>query len=1176
MTHLLKISYFILVSFLTLASMISLSAQQIRINEAVSSNRIFLDEDGDSPDWFELHNASSDALSLENWTLTDDFNEPNKWTFPELIMDADAYLRIWASDKNRTELTTVRTLINQGDTYRYLVPTEAVDTDWKNLSFDDSSWEEGASGFGYADEDDETILPQGTLSIFLRKKFNVADPAAIQEIILGMDFDDGFVAYLNGLEVARVNINGQPPAYNAGTPTDHEAEIYQGFGANKFILINGELLAGENILCVQVHNISASSSDFTAIPFLSARYNTATAEGIPPPPVLNFTDGAFHTNFKISSSGETVYLFDNNEELVDSLLIPPGIETYSWGIASGSDDLFIFEELTPGTENPTTGFSGISDADITFSHPGGSVSALSLNLSTDTPDAVIRYTLDSTMPNENSAAYLLPLNISQNRVVRARIFKENYIPSRTKTKTYLVNDYHDLPVVSLVTEPDNFFDNDTGIYVFGDTYDANFPHFGANFWEDWERPIHLTFYEEDYSIGTEFDAGVKIFGNYSRGQDQKSLAIFARKEYGLGEINYPFFPELDYENFQSIVLRNSGNDLFRANMRDATITGLMSGTDLEYQAYRPTAAYLNGEYWGIYGIREKVNEHFLASKYNINPEDVSILEFGGDIIQGDNQSYMEVIDFVTNNSLGSNQNYQFVSDRIDVENYIIYYVTQIYFANQDWPGNNIKFWRTPDIKWRWILYDTDFGFSTWNADSHLHNTLDFAIEPNGPSWPNPPYSTLLFRKLTENISFRNELVNRFADEMNTRFLPTKVLEHIDSTAAKIASEIPAHFNLHNEPPAFWDSQIEVMRNFGNQRPTRVKTHIKSVFNLPDYHELTIDNDDPTEGYVLINNRLNIEEEEWKGDYFEDVPIKLRAIARPGHVFSHWAGVLSSTEEELEFDLKNNILLIPIFDRVTYDNGIVINEINYNSLETSDTEDWIELHNPTDTPMDISGFIMKDNNDDNQFIFPENMVLDTSAYLILTKDKALFQAIYPDVENVLGDFDFGLSSMGDAVRLFTPGLDLRDEVYYLPENPWSEAANGQGSTLELISPELDNLLAESWASVHESGSPGATNIKPISPAPPAPPFNGEAVEDFKYFPNPFSDEVSITFTLTKATSVKAVLFDDKGAFIRTIFDETLEPDWYEFGDDLRYLSRGVYLLEFTEGESEPVVMKWVRM
>lgn len=350
---------FFLFSFLMLSSINIISAQQMRINEVVSSNRTLFDEDGDSPDWFELHNTSLNAISLENWTITDNINQPDKWIFPEVILESDAYLHMWASGKNRTALTTVRTLINQGELYRYLIPVAGASANWKNLSFDDAAWLEGFSGFGYGDGDDETILPVGTQSIFLRKKFNIANPDVIQNLILGMDYDDGFVAYLNGSEVARGNINGQNPAFNKGTPTDREAKNYQGFGVDNFILTNEALLAGENILCIQVHNINSSSSDFTAIPFLSARYNTPTEEGIIPPPFLNFTKSAFHTNFKISSAGETLYLFDNNGALIDSLLIPSELEDYSWGLTSDTNDLRLFEELTPNLENPSTELWGL-------------------------------------------------------------------------------------------------------------------------------------------------------------------------------------------------------------------------------------------------------------------------------------------------------------------------------------------------------------------------------------------------------------------------------------------------------------------------------------------------------------------------------------------------------------------------------------------------------------------------------------------------------------------------------------------------------------------------------------------------------------------------------------------------------------------------------------------------
>ena len=88
---------------------------------------------------------------------------------------------------------------------------------------------------------------------------------------------------------------------------------------------------------------------------------------------------------------------------------------------------------------------------------------------------------------------------------------------------------------------------------------------------------------------------------------------------------------------------------------------------------------------------------------------------------------------------------------IDIENFIIYQVAQIYFDNTDWPGNNIKFWRPENGKWKWILYDTDFGFGIWGNNNYQNNTLSFALQSNGPGWPNPPWSTLLFRRLVQNI-----------------------------------------------------------------------------------------------------------------------------------------------------------------------------------------------------------------------------------------------------------------------------------------------------------------------------------------------------------------------------------------------------------------------------------------
>ena len=148
-------------------------AQTIRINEVSASNSIFYDEDGDTPDWIELHNFGTQTVSLNNWTLSDDVLEPDKWTFPSMSLAPNQYLLLWASSKDRSNISYATTLVNQGDSFRYLVPFSEPDSNWKNINFNDSSWALGASGFGYDDGDDETVIPNGTLSIYLRISFEI-------------------------------------------------------------------------------------------------------------------------------------------------------------------------------------------------------------------------------------------------------------------------------------------------------------------------------------------------------------------------------------------------------------------------------------------------------------------------------------------------------------------------------------------------------------------------------------------------------------------------------------------------------------------------------------------------------------------------------------------------------------------------------------------------------------------------------------------------------------------------------------------------------------------------------------------------------------------------------------------------------------------------------------------
>ncbi|MCB0637432.1 MAG: CotH kinase family protein [Lewinella sp.] len=1151
----------------------ALSAQSIVLNEIVASNTLLEDEDGDTPDWFELYNPTAEPLSLNGWTVSDDPAEPDQWTFPNMVLPAGGYLQVWASDKDRRNPGIPRTLIQQGDVFRYRLGSMGIPADWHAPGFDDSNWAEGATGIGYGDGDDQTTVPTGTRSVYLRRTFTVADPSLISDLILDVDYDDAFVAYLNGMEIARANIEGTPPAVDAPAITDREARMYSGGRPERTVLPDAAVLlqAGTNVLSIEVHNISEFSSDMSLIAFLSARYSSVTSEGSEPPALLELTTSLPHTNFKVSADGETLYLYDQEGMLADSL----GFERLLSDVSCGriGEELRFFTSPTPGAANGPGGFAGIITSEIEFSHPGGAVDPLVLSLSGTAEGEVIHYTLDATEPTAESPVYAEPISIDETTVVRARIFRDGYLPVPSESRSYLLGVAHDLPILALVTEPNNFFHPDTGMYVLGQDYQGDeVPYFGSNIWEDWERPVHLSLYEPDGSFGVAFNAGAKIFGGWSRANDQRSLSIFARNRYGIGEIDYPLFPSRSYDTYQAIVLRNSGNDWLRTMLRDGALTSLMEGSGLDIQAYRPVATYLNGQYWGMYNMREKINEHFLASRHGVDPDALDRLEFNGDVIQGSNAAYWELIDFVSNNSLTSTANYNYVRAQIDIKNFIIYQIAEIYFGNTDWPGNNLKYWKAPGGKWRWILFDTDFGFGIWDPSAYSHNTLAFALESNGPGWPNPPWSTLLFRRLVENLEFRNAFVNQFADEMNSRFVPLRVLEHIDSLAAAIASEMPAHFTRWGADAGVWQTYINQMRTYGNSRRYHVKQAILHEFNLPAYRPLTIEIEDTAEGYVQVNS-LTIDENLWVGDYFEQVPVRVTALARPGYAFSHWTGSSTAETAELEVNMSTAINLQPVFQPGEVETAdIIINEINYNSNDDWDTGDWIELHNRGTAAADLSGWVYRDDDDEHAFILPEGTIIQGGGYLVLARHLQDLLAFYPEMNNALGNVDFGLSSNGDMVRIYDAELNLVDSIAFLPGAPWPSEADGEGPTLELADPSLDNDLVENWAILHPHGSPGLSNLTPVTNLPILP---GAGI-DLAVAPNPFRDHVSISCDLPAAGELSFELYSPSGRLLRRINAGECLSGPQMITANLRELPSGLYLVRALLDRQLVGVDRWLKL
>lgn len=1112
---------------------------QILINEVQSSNlKTVNDEFGNYPDWLELINTGSDTINIKKWFITDNVLDTFRWQLPEIKMAPNEPLLIFASglDLSGTPLYW-DTKIDIADEWQYVVPSDTVSDSWKTPSYSGAGWNTGKSGFGYGDNDDSTQVPNPTASIFIRKTFTIADISTVRQLLFHIDYDDGFIAYLNGVEIARENMGaaGTPAAYNQLALGLHEATMYQGGMPTEYnISDNINLLKnGNNLLAIQVHNKGATSSDLTAIPFLSIgalNFDPLARQS----GVLGLKSQGLHTNFKISSEGETIMLSDSNGNFVDSI-VAVGLEPdQSFGrLGNNPGVLNYFTHPTPGAINPNEGYNKYTNDFVQFSLPGGYYpGGTTVTLSSDFGDSIY-YTTDGSEPQVQWKHYKTPIPINSNTVIRTRIIDPGYIPGSVYANFYYTDRQSKLNTLSLAGNHNDLFDENTGILAMGPNASNDFPHFGANFWMDWEKPLHVNYFSSTGSTVINQVAGAKVFGGWTRGLPQKSLALFARGNYGKGSFKYPVFPHKNIDKFEALVLRNTGNDWSEAHTRDAFMTSLTRHLDLDYQGFKPVSVYLNNQYWGVFNIREKVNEHYIADNRKINPDEIIMLEKQGEVINGDNTDYLALIAYLNSKSTLSNEaDFDYVASQIDIDNFIKYQLVQIYCDNDDWPGNNIKYYRTtsPKSKWRYILFDTDFGFGLNDANSYNHNTIAFALAENGKDWPNPPWSTLIFRRLMSNTGFRNNFINQLSDNINTTFTPERINNNVDSIKTLIEDEMVYHCSRWGRDYNSWKWHIDALKTWGSKRPSALRNHINSHFKLSGQVEVNLTTSEPSKGKIKINSITP--SLPFTGIYFNGVPINIEAIPAPGYKFVRWEGAVAHSNIKFSQNVTSKSSFTAVFEPVqSSDVNLVINEINYNSGSEFSTGDWVELYNNTNATVDLRDYALGELATDSVFRFPANTIVQPGGFLVVCKDIKRFKKVYPFIENCVGDLNFGFSSNGDEIRIKTPDLENIDAVDYLPVTPWPVEANGTGATLELRTPDLDNAMPENWIANTMGGTPGGVNS--LATAIKGHLYEAGGALSVVAFPTQFNDKTSILFTLNTSTEIELVIIDVTGRVVEVL-------------------------------------------
>ena len=642
-------------------------------------------------------------------------------------------------------------------------------------------------------------------------------------------------------------------------------------------------------------------------------------------------EGVFHTNFKLSGSGGTlalVQVLNNAATIIDSVQFGdiPFKATYG-RLTDGNNNWVTFGEITPDAANDG---SGLWLAPPSFSLANGAYTgSQSLILSHPSSGVEIRYTSDGSDPTAFSPAYNSTISINSNQAVKAIAIKSGYANSLPGLRSYLIDTPLNLPTLFLTSDPDNFFSDESGIYVVGTNGVTGFCSNSPRNWahSDWERPGNLTLFETDGSEAFNVNIGVQIGGACSRNFALKGLNIYLReKKYGDANLNYQLYKGRDHNNYYRFKLRNSGQDFVRMGFRDGLVqTLLWDAVDLDLQGFLPTVMYLNGDYWGIHNIRENYNDEYFETNYGIKSDELDLIKSPGlswqEVKKGDDLNYMELFNFIENNDLSVQANYDHVESRIDMNEFTNYWITMGYTANYDWPANNVIVWRKRKntAKWRWAVLDTDgsTGNGLSNQADFDFNTLEQITDPNSTSWPNHQNSTLFLRGLLENTQFRDEYIQRNCSYMELVFNPDRVNMMTDSIENLFIPEIDAHIAKWGFDNAMggdywsWNTWVNQFREFFEERPTFFRGFIDDYFNLNGTYELSVIYDANTGGDVFVNTNSMAIPYNYIGTYFKDIPLRVSAVAKAGYVFSHWLET-GETNPVIDFVSSSNTTLTPIF------------------------------------------------------------------------------------------------------------------------------------------------------------------------------------------------------------------------------------------------------------------------
>jgi hypothetical protein len=872
---------------------------QIRISEFLASNTQShpdIVDFGDYPDWIELENTTAAPVSLAGWYLSDDPKKPFRWTFPSnATLPAHGHLVVWADGEGAVpgeshprgywpwrEFTTEGYHANfslsalgesvvlthaTGSTnlafitagtsrWKYLDDGSNAGTAWTSPTFEDVSWAGGAGQLGYGDGDETTILTAAAagsthpITTYFRHAFTVADPGRFLELELRLLADDGAVVYLNGTEVVRQNLPAGAVDFKTLTTTSISGTAENAF--TTYRIPSTHLVAGTNVVAVEVHQSAANSSDL---------------------------------GFDLSLSG-TGFTGSTNVDLQNY-----DIQIADVSRGRNAEGQWVqFATPTPGAPNtgaevPDLRLPGIA---ATVS-PEGGVFDGPVTVTLAAASGTVRYTLTGAVPTPTSTAYSKPITLTSNTVVRARVFAEGRPPGPIATRTYLIGEAQGtLPFVSVVSDPELLFGDRLGIY-----YNQHEPVVSGgssrglrDVYKNKDAPGSLEFFAPGGQPGFRVNGAFRMGGENNWVHAQRALNFALRGAYGNDSLAYDLFPGTGIPNHTSLTLRDGGDAWSMEMLRDGLWSFLQRGQmRVGVSDYRPSVVFINGAYWGIHDVRSRWDDAWFFEHHRLNATDIDHLLYGHQTSsaitlgadKGDTGHWLELLEFAQTHDLNDPTVWAVIEARVDIESFIDFIASESWGQNTSW-AHNREFWRprTPSGRWQWFLPDMDQTFrSSQLASGVLGEMLS---------------SDQLLSRLKTGTRFRQRLAQRMAAHADATFRPARVQGLLDAMAQEVESEVPRHAarwsSLGGLSASGRAAALADMKKFIEARSDGFLAEIQNRLGLSPAVALTLGVSGATHGRIVVEG---VPVDPGVHRLFPGIPLTLTAEAAPGFRFVRWSG-----------------------------------------------------------------------------------------------------------------------------------------------------------------------------------------------------------------------------------------------------------------------------------------------